>query len=162
MDDSEFLQNIREGHVQCYRTLNLRTRNNWADLAHRELAFFVGSVRCSACLRFKKRTRMTSIGTTISAQPAGCFTLRGRRSRAGPSPRRSASCLTIGNRCMAVMAWVGADKDSANELWALVFSGSEVLGRRGKAELDNDWYWYARFTGPWAAEPGCENSATRF
>jgi hypothetical protein len=40
MNDSEFLQDICEGYVQCYRTQNLGVWSSWTDLTRRGLEFF--------------------------------------------------------------------------------------------------------------------------
>lgn len=183
VDDSEFLQRICEGYVHCYRTFRLRTRNNWSDLTHREVGFFcqLGEMLGFFALQEQNKDDLHWYEDFRATKRALHLERETEDSRACTEAvrklidDRQAKYLVavlgwvvedridqikeqvrssqLGNRCLAVMAFVGPNKDSATGFRALVFSGSAVLGREGKAEWDNGNYWYLHFTGPWEAEP---------
>jgi hypothetical protein len=58
-------------------------------------------------------------------------------------------------RSLLLLAWVGPDMYHATKLEVIVASKAKVYTRQGRAEPDNDKYWYAYFVDKgWRSAPG--------
>lgn len=179
MTEFEFLRRICEGYVQCYRTLNLRTRQPWGDLTKRELDFLA---RLGQMLGFAVRTEednrmdlgwydpddITRPVVHIERETEGfsavlekllnsrvdrLIAIFGCVSEQGTEEIRKQVCSRIGDRSMAVIAWVGPTKDKANCLWAFVCAQGKCFSRSGVGKIDDAQFWYAHFVGQWTEGP---------
>lgn len=55
----------------------------------------------------------------------------------------------LGQRSLLVVAWVGQKKASPDRIESYVYFPQKVIHRTAKPSLDDDGYWYAKFTTPW-------------
>lgn len=55
----------------------------------------------------------------------------------------------LGQRSLLVIAWVGEKKDVPERIENYVYLTQQGIHRTAKPSLDDDGYWYVKFTTPW-------------